>query len=94
VGSGAEVQVGFCTLIGFVSLFGHQYNLATDQCQSGIGLFPDWWIPHYFLTEAYEQKGVHREAIKNIQKLRRSRASRGTAGNVLPGLNRRSSGPA
>jgi TolB-like protein/DNA-binding winged helix-turn-helix (wHTH) protein/Tfp pilus assembly protein PilF len=46
----------------------HRFDASIEQSRMTLDLAPDFAIAHYELAQAFEQKGMHREAIVEFQK--------------------------
>jgi len=49
--------------VGTRYCFARQYDLAVEQYQRTLEMEPAFLISHIWLQRAYEQKGMHREAV-------------------------------
>jgi serine/threonine protein kinase len=47
--------------------YGRQYDLAIEECRKALALDPDFYIGHLILGLVYEQKGLYKEALAEIQ---------------------------
>lgn len=54
--------------VGIRHYFARQYDLAIEQYQKTLEMEPEFPIAHIWLGRAYEQKGMHREAVGAYQK--------------------------
>ncbi|MGI9066148.1 MAG: protein kinase domain-containing protein [Pyrinomonadaceae bacterium] len=48
--------------------FARRYDQAIDQCQKALEMDPNFFLAHYTLGQAYEQKGMFDEAITALQR--------------------------
>ncbi|MCA1557549.1 MAG: tetratricopeptide repeat protein, partial [Acidobacteria bacterium] len=48
--------------------FLRQYDQAIDKCCKTLETDPSFFLAHFYLIPAYEQKGMFEEAIKELQK--------------------------
>jgi eukaryotic-like serine/threonine-protein kinase len=61
--------------VGLVAYFERNFDLAIEELRKTLEMDPHFGLAHYFLGQAYEQKGQYRDAI----------ASLGTALQINPG---------
>ncbi|HEX8652576.1 MAG TPA: protein kinase [Pyrinomonadaceae bacterium] len=62
----------------YVSYFAHRFDDAIAQCRKLIELDPDFFVARRYLGLAYEQKGMHKEAVEEFRK-----AIEGSSGSAL-----------
>ncbi len=48
--------------------FLRQYDQAIEHCRKSLEMDPSFFLAHFYLIPAYEQKGMFEEAIKELQK--------------------------
>lgn len=54
--------------VGRHHYFLRQYDQAIDKCCKTLEMDPSFFLAHFYLIPAYEQKGMFEEAIKELQK--------------------------
>jgi TolB-like protein/Tfp pilus assembly protein PilF len=63
------LSVGVKGLLGITFWCAHQYDLANQQLQDVLGLYPDDPLTRYWLVEVYLAQGKYQEAIAQAQQL-------------------------
>ncbi len=61
------LSLGIQANVGMISYFGRQYDQAIKQLQETLELDQKFFVPHWGLGLAYEQKGMYEEAIAHFQ---------------------------
>ena len=56
------------TTVGWMFYFSRQYDLAIVQIKKALEIDPDFVPAHYWLGQAYEQRGMYQQAIAEFQK--------------------------
>ncbi len=56
------------TTIGWMFYFARQYDQAIEQIKKVFEIDPNFIPAHFWLAQAYEQKGMYQEAISEFQK--------------------------
>src|SRR5262249_51397490 len=54
--------------LGVPLFFQHEYDAAIEQFKKTVDLEPTYWQAHYWLGLAYDEKGLHDDAILELQK--------------------------
>jgi tetratricopeptide (TPR) repeat protein len=56
------------TCVGEVLMLSRKSDQAIDQCQNVIAIDPTYWVTHYMLGLAHQQKGLFKDAIEALEK--------------------------
>ena len=62
------LSVPAATCVGEELMLARESDAAIDQCRSVIALDATYWVTHFILGIAYQQKGQHREAVEALEK--------------------------
>ena len=57
--------------LGFLYYWARDYDQTIQQLRKTIDMEPGHWMAHYWLAQAYAQKGMYTEAIAELQQTAR-----------------------